>query len=472
MEHENTRNGPDDPGTSPVPDETTPEPATGVHPPVLDAQPPADEGPAAGEEAGPHQAPPPGLAPPVESSPQRPGLSAGAVVAIALAVALFAGAFAGGVGGFAGAWMASHARDGGMPASVRVVPSETEEPVVAAAAAALPSVVNIDVAGSSLAGEDTGDLPRSHPGIPRRGNGSGVAFLETDDGGTYVLTNAHVVENAEDIYVTGIDRERRRGELVGADAETDVAVVRIAATLPLVELGDSDEIEVGQSVTAIGSPFGLSHSVTSGVISAIGRSLPGGAGGRQNVYPLVDVIQTDAAINPGNSGGALVDRGGRLVGINTAIYTDTGASGGIGFAVPVNTAIRIAEQLIETGVAEHPFLGVIGQDVTPEFAAAEGLAVDEGALVVEPIPGTKAEAAGILAGDIIVSLDEAPIRSMDDLLLEVRRHRIGEQVTVGIVRDGSRVEVEMEVGIKPAELEMPEPSPMPDAEDQPGDPAE
>ncbi|MBE0416346.1 MAG: trypsin-like peptidase domain-containing protein [Coriobacteriia bacterium] len=406
----------------------------------------------------------PPVAPPESTPEPQRGLSAGAVVAIALAVALFAGAIAGGFGGFAGAWLATHTR-GDSTTTVKVVPPETDEPVVAAAAAALPSVVNIDVSASEVTPDESGSLPENHPGVPLRGNGSGVAFRSTDDGGTYILTNTHVVENAEEIYVTGTNRERRRGELIGADAETDIAVVKIDATLPLIELGDSDEIEVGQSATAIGSPFGLSHSVTSGVISAIGRSLPGGTGRQRNVYPLVDVIQTDAAVNPGNSGGALVDRVGRLIGVNTAIYSDTGASGGIGFAVPVNTAIRIADQLIESGSAQHPFLGIIGQDVTPEFAAAEGIGVDEGAYVVEPIEGTKAEAAGIVTGDVIVSLNDTPIRSMDDLLLQVRRHRIGERVALEIWRGDALIEVEMEVGIKPPNLDIPRSETMPEPND-------
>jgi S1-C subfamily serine protease len=415
--------------------------------------------------AAPAQTAPPFVAP--ESAPEaRRGLGAGAVVAIALVVALFTGAMVGGLTGFAGGWLATHSRGGSSTTgTVQVIPSETDEPVVAAAAAALPSVVNIDVSASEVTSEDSSALPESHPGVPLRGNGSGVAYRSAEDGGTYILTNAHVVENAESIYVTGTDRERRRGVLIGADAETDIAVVRVDAELPLIDLGDSDEIEVGQSATAIGSPFGLSHSVTSGVISAIGRSLPGGAGGQRNVYPLVDVIQTDAAINPGNSGGALVDRTGLLIGVNTAIYSDTGASGGIGFAVPVNTAIRIADQLIESGTAQHPFLGIIGQDVTPEFAAAERLGVDEGAYVVEPIEGTKAEAAGIVAGDVIVSLDGTPIRSMDDLLLQVRRQDIGDTVTLEIWRDGAIVEVEMEVGIKPADLDTSQPEMVPEPEE-------
>ncbi|HET6498767.1 MAG TPA: trypsin-like peptidase domain-containing protein, partial [Coriobacteriia bacterium] len=364
----------------------------------------------------------------------------------------------GGLGGVAGAWLVSHT--GGVASgTIEVIPPTTEEPVVAAAAAALPSVVNIDVSASDTAPGDLSELPEGHPETPMRGNGSGVAYREAEGGGTYIVTNAHVVEAAEEILVTGTDRERHRAELVGMDVETDIAVVRIDATLPLIDLGDSDDLQVGQSATAIGSPFGLSHSVTSGVISAIGRSLPGGAGGQRRAYPLVDVIQTDAAINPGNSGGALVDRVGKLIGVNTAIFSDTGASGGVGFAVPVNTMVRVAEQLIETGAAQTPFLGIIGQDVTPDLVAAESLGVDEGAFVVEPIEGTKAQAAGLRAGDVIVSLDGTPIRSMDDLLLQVRRQDIGATVTLEVWRAGEAIEVALEVGVKPADLEMPDAAP-------------
>ncbi|MBS3956631.1 MAG: trypsin-like peptidase domain-containing protein [Clostridiales bacterium] len=387
------------------------------------------------------------------TSPPRQGISAGAVVAIALAVSLFAGAIAGGFGGLAGAWIVGHLGGATQKSgTITVVPAETDEPVVAAATAALPSVVNIEVEGVSTARD--GSLPEGHPDTPRAGNGSGVAFREASDGGTYILTNAHVVDGADAIHVSGTDGERRSATLVGLDADTDIAVVHVPISLPAVALGDSSTIAVGQLVTAIGSPFGLSHTVTSGVISAIGRSITS-AGGQPGVYPLVDVIQTDAAINPGNSGGALVDREGKLVGINTAIFSETGASGGIGFAVPVNTALRIADQLIETGVAQHPFLGVVGQTVNEELAAAENLPTASGAWVVEVIEGGKAAEAGIGPGDVIVKLDEVVIRGMDDLILEVRRHAIGDVVVLGLWRNGELIDVEMEVGVKPANLEMP-----------------
>jgi S1-C subfamily serine protease len=385
-------------------------------------------------------------------------------VAIALVVALFAGAVSGAVSSFATSWLSDRSH-GGRSDTVRVLPPETDEPVVAAAAAALPSVVNIDVTGSAQADGDLGGLPEGHPNAPMRGNGSGIAYRTTDDGGTYIVTNTHVVETAKEIYVTGVDRERRKAELVGVDAETDIAVVRIDGELPVISLGDSDDLQVGQSATAIGSPFGLSQSVTSGVISAIGRSLPGSTGRKGNVYPLVDVIQTDAAINPGNSGGALVDREGKLIGMNTAIYSDSGTSGGIGFAVPVNTVVRVAEQIIESGSAQTPFLGIIGQDVTADVAQEEHLDVDEGAFIVEVISGTKADEAGLRGRDVITSIDGEPIRTMDDLLLQVRRKDIGSTVTLKVWRDGKTVEVQMEVGVKPADLETPgtEPSNTPDS---------
>ncbi len=407
--------------------------------------------------------------------PDRKGISAGAVVAIALAVSLFAGAFAGGFGGFAGAWVALRGTTVGEPGTVRVVPAETDEPVVAAAAAAVPSVVTVEVRGATHpATEDP--LPEGHPGVPRQVSGSGVAFMAAPEGGTYIITNAHVVATAEAVIVRGADRERHEATVVGADAETDIAVVRVDVDFPAISIGDSDMLEVGQLVTAIGSPFGLQHTVTSGVVSAIGRAVTTGTGQR-GVYPLVDVIQTDAAINPGNSGGALVDREGRLVGINTAIVSETGVSGGIGFAVPVNTAVRIAEALIETGVAEHPFLGIVGQTVTPGFAEAEGLPVEEGAYVVDLVEGGKAAEAGLVPGDVIVALDGVPIFTMDDLILEVRRHEIGDVVTLEVWRDGERMELEMEVGVKPDDLEIPQPEmppvpemppEMPDIPDSPG----
>jgi S1-C subfamily serine protease len=376
-----------------------------------------------------------------------------------LIVALVTSLFVGVIAGAGGGWLATHGSSmsdavvrGG---TLTVVGGETEEPVSAAAAVALPSVVNIDVSGDPAADSDAG-LPEGHPGVPRSGNGSGVAFMRTDDGGTYIITNAHVIDDADSIIVTGTDGERHRGEIVGSDIETDVGVVKIDAEMPLINLGDSEELAVGQLVVAIGSPYGLSHSVSSGVVSALGRAIIEEFNAPEGTYPLVDAIQTDAAINPGNSGGALVDRVGNLVGLNSAIYSDNGASAGIGFAIPVNTAVNVAEQLITDGTVDHPFLGVIGRTVDATFAEEEDLPVEEGAYIIEVTEDTGAAEAGIRSEDIIVALDSDTVRSMDDLILFVRRSRVGEDVTLTLWRDGEKIDVVMTVGQKPANLEIPD----------------
>ena len=421
--------------------------------PVADAYapaPPAADVPA--YAATPPTAPGPGE--PYAPAAGKPSSGIGAAVAVSIAVALFVGTLAGAAAGFVGA----HVTSGGgtlKATKVTVVPSTTEEPVVAAAAAAVPSVVNIDVSGQASPSSDS-SLPEGHPSTPNTpisGNGSGVAYKKSDDGGTYIITNNHVVENADTIVVRDAAGKRHDAKLIGRDAETDIAVVKVNDTIPTIDLGDSDQALVGQLVVAIGSPYGLEHSVTSGVISALGRSLPDFSSSTSGVYPLVNVIQTDAAINPGNSGGALVDRAGKLLGINTAIYSDSGTNGGIGFAIPEKTATRVAEQLIKGEKVAHPFLGVVGQTVNDALAKEKNLTVNEGALVVELTPNTNAVKAGIKPGDVIVALDDTPIRSMDDLILAVRRHDVGDEVKVKLVRDGKEMTLPMTVGSKPANLD-------------------
>ncbi|KAF0207950.1 MAG: trypsin-like peptidase domain-containing protein [Actinomycetota bacterium] len=386
----------------------------------------------------------PAALPPAPTVVKRP-LSAMAVIAIAVVVALLFGT----VAGLGSAWVGLRLFNQ-KQTTLTVVEGSTEEGVAAAAAAALPSVVNVDVTGDPTS-EESSLLPTAHPSVPVVGNGSGVAFRAADGGGTYILTNDHVVANAKTIVVTGQDGERRKAQLIGTDPETDIAVIKIDAALPVIKAGDSEKLVVGQLVIAIGSPFGLQHSVTSGVVSAMHRSLPDSSDSG-TVYPLVDVIQTDAAINPGNSGGALVDRTGALVGIPSAIYSSSGANDGVGFAIPVKSALRVAEALIKTGSVEHPFLGISGQTVTADFAATEKLPVEEGAYVAELTKGTEAEKSGIRKGDVIVKLDTTPIRSMDDLILAVRRKTVGDTVTLSLYRDGKQIEIKMKVGVKPANL--------------------
>jgi S1-C subfamily serine protease len=337
------------------------------------------------------------------------------------------------------------------PASITRSPaSGSAEPVVAAAEAAVPSVVNIDVRGSGSSRNSA--IPEGHPGVPSMGNGSGVAYKSATDRGTYVITNNHVVESADSITVRDSTGESYPAQLVGRDPETDIAVVKVDADIPTIEIGDSESLLVGQAVVAIGSPFGLEHSVTSGVVSALGRSLPDFGGDSSSVYPLVDVIQTDAAINPGNSGGALVTTAGQLVGINTAIYSESGSSGGIGFAVPVNTAVRVSDQLIEGGEIDHPFIGVIGQTVTPELVEQNKLSVQQGAYVAEIAAGSGAQRAGVRTGDVITEVDNAKIRTMDDLILQVRRKIVGDTVELTIARGSQTIEIDVVVGDKPADI--------------------
>ncbi|MEN6429774.1 MAG: trypsin-like peptidase domain-containing protein [Coriobacteriales bacterium] len=400
------------------------------------------------EETAPLTPAPPAPAPaqPAQSTPASTPWAV--LIAVVVGVALIVGAAAGlGMASLGARWLA---QDGGDAKTVRVVSGDTDEPVAAAAAAAVPSVVNIDI--TARVSSDTSDtgLPADHPEVPITGNGSGVAFRVAEKS-TYIVTNAHVVSDASKITVTDSSGETRKAELIGADEETDIAVVKVDAVIPAIALGDSEKLVVGQMLVAIGSPYGLQHSVTSGVVSAIHRSLPDYSG-TSNKYPLVDVIQTDAAINPGNSGGALVDRNGKLVGIPTAIFSNSGANDGIGFAVPVKTAMRVAGEIIDKGRAQHPFLGISGQTVTPELAAEKHLPVTEGAYVVEVSKGTEAEKAGILAGDVVVKLDDTTIRSMDDLLLAVRRMSVGDTVQLFVWRDGKQIEIKMKVGVKPENL--------------------
>jgi S1-C subfamily serine protease len=303
-------------------------------------------------------------------------------------------------------------------------------------------------------------MPKGHPNVPLSGNRSGVVYKATGDGGTYIITNNHVVENAATIVVKEPNGGKWVGKLVGRDPDTDLAVVKISGKLPTLAVADSSKLQVGQMAIAIGSPFGLEHSVTSGVISALNRSLLEFGDSSQGRYPLVDVIQTDAAINPGNSGGALVDRAGKLIGINTAIYGGSSdANAGIGFAIPSNTAVRVANQIISGGKVEHPFIGVIGETVTSQLAESRKLGVDSGALVIDFTAGSPAKAAGIKTGDVIVSVDGKKVTSMDDLVLQVRRHSVGDAVPVGIVRDGQTQTISVKIGEKPSGLNVTPSSP-------------
>ncbi|MFZ5484535.1 MAG: S1C family serine protease [Pseudomonadota bacterium] len=283
-----------------------------------------------------------------------------------------------------------------------------------------------------------------------RGTGSGFIW---DDAG-HVITNYHVVENASEATVKLADGRSFQAALVGASPEHDIAVLRIGVGFkrpPPVPLGSSHDLKVGQKVFAIGNPFGLDWTLTTGIISALDRSL-GDRGGQR----IDHLIQTDAAINPGNSGGPLLDSAGRLIGINTAIYSPSGASAGIGFAVPVDTVNRVVPALIREGRYLRPSLGIeVDEALNRRLAERQGL---EGVVILRVSPGSAAEAAGlrgarvtqaggILPGDILVALDGQPVRSVRDLLARLDDHRIGDRVQVTVLRDGQ--EAVLQVTLQP-----------------------
>jgi Do/DeqQ family serine protease len=285
---------------------------------------------------------------------------------------------------------------------------------------------------------DTG--PRARP---FQSAGSGVIF---DARSGYIVTNAHVVENASEITVTLQDGRDLKAEIIGSDTPSDVAVLRVKPDgLTQIPLGDSARVEVGDFVVAIGNPFGLQHTVTSGIISGLSRS-----GINPDGYE--DFIQTDASINPGNSGGALVNLRGELIGINTAILSRSGGNIGIGFAIPVNMAHSVMEQLIRYGSVKRGQLGVSMYTVTPDIAHSLGLPSVVGALVSQVVDGSPADHAGIRTGDVITSVNGQPVKSNSELRNTIGLLRVGDKVEIGLLRDGKPLRVTAVISDTAAEL--------------------
>jgi serine protease Do len=279
-----------------------------------------------------------------------------------------------------------------------------------------------------------GAIPRA----PERQNGVGSGFI-IDANGT-ILTNYHVVGNADKISVTLADGKKYDAKVIGRDQKSDIAVVKVDADreLPAVSLGDSDRLEVGEWVIAIGNPFGLDHTVTSGIVSAKGRQI--GAG------PYDDFIQTDASINPGNSGGPLLNLRGEVVGINTAIFSQSGGNIGIGFAIPSNSVKDLLPQLRDKGRVVRGYLGTTVQKITPEIADSLGLKQRGGALVADVVQGGPAQKAGLQTGDVIVEFDKKEIRDSSDLPGAVARVAPGTSVQLKVVRDGKQITVPIIIG--------------------------
>ena len=305
-----------------------------------------------------------------------------------------------------------------------------------------PGVVNIAVRGHVAAQRnplfDDPFFKRffNVPDQPRkrafRAAGSGVIV---DAAKGYVITNNHVVRNADEITVKLRDGRRLKAKVVGTDPEADVAVIRVPAkNLTAVPLGDSDKLKVGDFVIAVGNPFGLGQTVTSGIVSALGRS---GLG----IEGYEDFIQTDASINPGNSGGALVNLRGELVGINTAIVGPSGGNVGIGFAIPINMARAVMQQLIRHGEVRRGLLGVQIQNITPDIASALGIDTRAGAIVAKVEPGSAAKKAGIKVGDVIIAVDGKPIRGAADLRNKIGLARVGDPVKLTMLRGKKKLSV-------------------------------
>jgi S1-C subfamily serine protease len=295
------------------------------------------------------------------------------------------------------------------------------------------------------------------------GGGLGSGFVVDNDG--HIVTNFHVIDGADTIEVSFSNRDTLTATLVGSDPSSDIAVLEVdagvTALTPLV-LADSTKVQVGDPVVAIGNPFGLERTVTSGIVSALQRAVTA-----PNGFPIDQVIQTDAAINQGNSGGPLIDAHGKVIGVNSQIETGGSSSGnvGIGFAVPANTVKTVVRQLIEKGSVEHAYVGVTLQELDASLAASLGLEVESGLLVQTVQPGSPAERAGLQGGDgqsvvdgisvakggdVLVSIDGAPLTVMGDLRAELDKHAPGDKVSLGVLRDGKRRAVTVILGSQPS----------------------
>ena len=309
-----------------------------------------------------------------------------------------------------------------------------------------PSIVQITVISKSKSNPHQGFeffFPKNEMPRERQGGGSGVII--SDDG--YILTNNHVVENATEVTVNLFDKRDFSAKVIGTDPLTDLAVIKIdAEDLPAAYLGDSDQLKVGQWVMAIGNPMALSSTVTAGIVSALGRSV----NIIQDSYGVEDFIQTDAAINPGNSGGALVDLKGAVIGINSAIATNgmTGTYIGYGFAIPINIAKVVAEDLISSGKVKRGYVGVRIQEVDAPLADAVGLDKPQGIIIQEVIEGGAAVSEDIEAGDIIIDVDGKEINKPNELQSYVASKRAGDKITLNIYRDGEFIKRTVELKLR------------------------
>ena len=332
------------------------------------------------------------------------------------------------------------------PATVALAPSESFAP---AAQRVIPTVVNVFTqqrlrSPTHPALQDPifryffGDRLDSRP---RQVSNLGSGVIVSPDG--YILTNQHVVDAADDIEVALADGRTVPARLVGADPETDLAVLKIdAGNLPAIVFAPADSLKIGDWVLAVGNPFGVGQTVTAGIVSALGRTHLG-------INTFENFIQTDAAINPGNSGGALVDAAGNLVGVNSAIYSRTGGSQGIGFAIPVSIARQVMEQIIESGSVTRGWVGIEVQDLTPELAESFNLDKTEGALIAGVLKGGPADQGGIRPGDILLAVGGKPVTDSASLLNLIAALKPGTRAQLTVARKQQSLDLEVQVGRRP-----------------------
>ena len=300
--------------------------------------------------------------------------------------------------------------------------------------------------------------------ISSQGDTGGVGSGFVYDNLGHIITNAHVVDGANKATVTFLDGSQYSAEIIGEDRFTDIAVIKVSEKPRLLhplQMGDSSLLQVGEQVAAIGNPFGLSGSMTSGIVSGMGRLIAT----PDTAFSIPDVIQTDAAINPGNSGGPLLNMKGQVIGINTAILSGTGEFAGVGFAIPSNTVSKIVPALIEDGSYHHPWIGITGQDIDPDLAQALGLKQAKGFMIITVVDGSPADKAGLkgrtitletggkeypAGGDIIISVDDKEVRKISDILIHLQREKsVGDEMVLGVLRDGEFLHITLELVERP-----------------------
>jgi putative serine protease PepD len=361
---------------------------------------------------------------------------------------------------------AVEADNGSSSSSATLAPAALARPASASGKSlTVNEIYKRDAPGVAYIKADIVQQTQSVFGLPQQqqSTATGSGFLIDEDG--HILTNAHVVEGAKNVEVQLGNGDTQSAEIVGTDPSTDVALLKVDNTdgVSPLPLGESEEVQVGDPVVAIGNPFGLDRTVTSGIVSALQRQIQA-----PNGFSISDVIQTDAPINPGNSGGPLIDGDGKVIGINSQIESRSGGNEGVGFAVPIKTAIDVVNQLQSGGEIQHAYLGISGADITTDVARALNLAVDQGVLVEQVLANGPADDAGIKGptgeatvagqtipsgGDIITKIDGEAVTGMDDLISVVNEHKPGDEITLTVWSNGQQKDVTVKLGDRPSNVQ-------------------